>query len=166
MPSIGNKVLSSNMQIILVLENIRSLHNIGALWRSSDWAGSPQIILIGYTATPPRREITKTALWAEACVPWEYFLHIEDFFENKQWECSEILALEEWYGGQDIYEYQPKDSTKTLYLIVGNEVEWVSEYARTKSDGLIYLPTHGQKNSLNVSIAGSIALFHLRHIDR
>lgn len=85
---------------------------------------------------------------------------------NKQWEDSEILALEEWYGGQDIYEYQPKDSTKTLYLIVGNEVEWVSEYARTKSDGLIYLPMHGQKNSLNVSIAGSIALFHLRHIDR
>lgn len=152
------------MQTILVLENIRSLHNIGALFRSADGAGSPKLILIGYSATPPRREITKTALGAEQSVEWEYFASIEDFFRAYQNEDNLILALEEGYGGRDLYQSDlSTHRDRRVYLIVGNEVEGVSEYARTHSDMLVYLPMHGDKNSLNVSIAGSIALFDLIH---
>lgn len=112
------------MQTILVLENIRSLHNIGALFRSADGAGSPRLILIGYTATPPRREITKTALGAEESIEWEYFETIEDFFVAKRSPQNIILALEEGYGGQDLYADNLNPTGEMMaYLIVGNEVE-------------------------------------------
>lgn len=83
------------MQTIVVLENIRSLHNIGALFRSADGAGSQKLILVGYSATPPRREITKTALGAEESIEWEYFAKIEDFFVAYKKPDHLILALEE-----------------------------------------------------------------------
>ena len=154
-----------NKEVYLILHNIRSLHNVGSLFRTADGAGVSSIILTGYTPKPvdafgvSRSEMAKTALGAEHSVPWEHKTHIGDVIQKLQRSGVSVIALEQDKRAVDYRAYNP---TYPLALVVGNEVRGVSPAVREKCDGIIEIPMRGSKESLNVSVAGGIALFHLR----
>ncbi|MBP7773493.1 TrmH family RNA methyltransferase [Candidatus Gracilibacteria bacterium] len=143
----------------IVLENIRSLNNVGAIFRTADGAGFDRVVCVGYTPTPPRKEISKTALGAENFVPWEYYETIEDALnEYKKIGCT-IIALEKNKKSTSLKELQV--SGENICLIAGNELEGVSEIAQKMANHICHLPMLGKKESLNVAVATGIALYLL-----
>ncbi len=140
----------------IILENIRSLNNVWAIFRTADGAGFDRVICIGYTPTPPRKEITKTALWAENWVPWEYFENIENAIEACRAENCTIICMEKNAQSVGIEEV---DFPESFALIMWNELEWVSEIAQKESDIICHLPMLGEKESLNVAVAAGIAMY-------
>ena len=143
---------------ILLLENIRSLNNVGAIFRTVDGAGWDKIILTGYTPTPPRKEITKTALGAENSVRWEYYENVEDAIQTHANAGYTILSAEK--NNSSIPYDSIEKSDKTL-LIMGNEVDGVSETAQSLSKHTIHLPMRGEKTSLNVAVAAGVLLYSI-----
>jgi tRNA G18 (ribose-2'-O)-methylase SpoU len=146
-------------RIILLAHNIRSLWNIGALFRSCDCFAIEKLILSGYTATPPRREIAKTALGADAWIPWE---KVENPLFAIQQLCNEgwrIVGLEQSERSGALETYEPVEKT---CLIVGHEVLGVPEEILQLCDDIVHIPMLGKKKSLNVSVATGIALHHLQ----
>lgn len=141
-----------------LLENIRSLHNVGSIFRSSDGAGVGRIYLTGYTGIPPRNEISKTALGAELEVPWEQVVNPLDALKILKEQGVQIVALETGKDSQDIYEFQPQ---WPMCLLVGNEVEGISQELLSEADQIIHIPMRGVKESLNVSCAYSVAVYEL-----
>ncbi|MBU0458734.1 RNA methyltransferase [Patescibacteria group bacterium] len=144
--------------IVLLAYNIRSLWNVGSLFRTSDAFGVEKLILTGYSATPPRREISKTAIGAEEYIKWE---HIEDPIEaiGKLKEHGfRIVALELSEDAVDVSQYQAQEKT---CLIVGHEVTGVPEEILGICDDKIQIPMMGKKESLNVAVATGIALSHI-----
>lgn len=146
-------------QIILLAHNIRSLWNIGALFRSCDCFAVEKLILSGYTATPPRREIAKTALGADAWIPWEHCTEPKDAIQSLSKDGWRIVGLEQSERSITLEEYQPSEKT---CLIVGHEVLGVSEEILKLCDDVVHIPMLGEKKSLNVSVAAGIALHHVR----
>lgn len=142
---------------ILWLHDIRSLHNIGAAFRNADAFGINQLWLSGFTPTPPRPEITKTAIGAEEHVSWK---KVEDEIEqvhqlkNKGYK---ILALEQTNNSIPIHDY--KVSGDPVCLILGNEVTGVNEQLLSEIDNAVEIPQFGMKHSLNVSVASGVALY-------
>lgn len=149
--------------IILLAHNIRSLWNIGALFRSCDCFGIEKLILSGYTATPPRREIAKTALGAEEWIPWEKAENPHSTIQQYSNEGWRIVGLEQSGRSVALEEYAPHKKT---CLIVGHEVLGVPEELLKLCDDVVHIPMLGKKKSLNVSVAAGIALHHLRSCDR
>ncbi|MBM3231542.1 RNA methyltransferase [Candidatus Peregrinibacteria bacterium] len=152
--------MRATRSIILVAHNIRSLWNVGALFRTSDCFAIEKLILSGYTATPERREISKTAIGAEQWIPWEACddpLALLGEYRDKGWR---IVALEQSERSTVLSDYRPAD--KTL-LVVGHEVLGVPKELLQLCDDVIAIPMHGRKESLNVSVAAGIALHHLRN---
>lgn len=140
----------------IILENIRSLNNVWAIFRTADGAGFDRVALVGYTPTPPREEISKTALWAENFVPWEYFVDIEEAIKHyKDQECI-IIVMEKNTKSTNIFELTQIPS---VALIVGNELEGVSEVAQNMADHICHLPMLGKKESLNVAVAAGIGMY-------
>jgi len=142
----------------LILDNLRSMNNVGAIFRSVDGAGWDRIILTGYTPTPPRKEISKTALWAEDSVRWEYY-------ENPL-EAVKVLK-EEWYSifaaekNDESIDYNNlKTTNENIAIIVGNEVEGVQSSLLSCVDEVIHLPMRWEKSSLNVAVAAGVLLYH------
>lgn len=105
---------------VIILENIRSLNNVGAIFRTADGAGFDRVALVGYTPTPPREEISKTALGAENFVPWEYFVEIKDAIEHYRNQGCEIVVMEKNTVSTNLFEIPKMES---VALIVGNELE-------------------------------------------
>jgi len=145
--------------IILFAHNIRSLWNIGALFRSCDCFAVEKLILSGYTATPPRREIAKTALGADEWIPWEKVENPQSAIQQLSNEGWKIVALEQSKRSIALQEYSPPEKT---CLIVGHEVLGVPEEILKLCDDVVHIPMLGKKKSLNVSVAAGIALHHLR----
>lgn len=143
----------------IILENIRSLNNVGAIFRTADGAGFDRVVCIGYTPTPPRKEITKTALGAESWVPWEYYEKIEDAIDVYRERWCTIVALEKNERSVPIWTINNKLSIINVGLIVGNELEWVSEIAQKMADHICHLPMLGKKESLNVAVAAGIGMY-------
>ncbi len=141
---------------VIILENIRSLNNVGAIFRTADGAGFDRVALVWYTPTPPREEITKTALWAEDFVPWEYFVEIQDAIAHYKNQGCTIIALEKNEKSTDLFDLKKPNS---VALIVGNELEWVSEMAQETADSICHLPMLGKKESLNVAVAAGIGMY-------
>lgn len=145
----------------IILENIRSLNNVGAIIRTADGAGFDRVICVGYTPTPPRKEISKTALGAENFVPWEYYEKIEDAIETyKKLGCT-IIALEK--NNQSVILSTINNKQKTINnvaIIAGNELEGVSQQAQKMADHICHLPMLGKKESLNVAVAAGIGMYH------
>lgn len=141
----------------IILENIRSLNNVGAIIRTADGAGFDRVVCVGYTPTPPRKEISKTALGAENWVPWEYYEKIEDAIEayKKQW-CT-VVVMEKNNVSTDIFQLKKIDS---VALIMGNELEWVSKTAQKWADHICHLPMLWKKESLNVAVAAGIGMYN------
>lgn len=141
----------------IILENIRSLNNVGAIIRTADGAGFGRVVCVGYTPTPPRKEISKTALGAENWVPWEYYEKIEDAIETYRSAWCTIIAMEKNNKSTDIFTLRKLDS---VALIMGNELEWVSEAAQKWADHICHLPMLGKKESLNVAVAAGIGMYN------
>lgn len=141
----------------IILENIRSLNNVGAIIRTADGAGFDRVICVGYTPTPPRKEISKTALGAENWVPWEYYEKIEDAIEAYRAIWCTIVVMEKNNKSTDIFTLNKIDS---VALIMGNELEWVSKTAQKWADYICHLPMLGKKESLNVAVAAGIGMYN------
>ena len=154
-------------QIVAILHNIRSLYNVGSMFRTADGAGIEKLYLTGYTGFPPRNEITKTALGAEEFVVWEKCGHIGKLIDKLKKEGYLIAAVENGRlckkGMKCIpLEKDPKFKTKKpVAFIVGNEVKGLSERVLKKADVALEIPMRGQKESLNVSVAFGIIAYYL-----
>jgi tRNA G18 (ribose-2'-O)-methylase SpoU len=139
-------------------QNIRSLHNVGAIFRTADAAAITKLYLGGYTPCPPRPEISKVALGAECSVPWERCAQTWRTIEQLRGQGVQIIALENNVGSVEIYKFRPRFP---VGLLVGNEVAGLSPAMLRRADAVIGLPMYGQKESLNVSVAFGIAVYEL-----
>ena len=153
------KVENSRLPLCVVLNNIRSLHNVGTIFRTADGAGIEKIWLCGITGYPPQGGIAKTALGAEDHVPWEYWEDVLSLLKSLKAQGYKIVLLEQMHGSV------PHDQFKTespVCLVVGNEIEGVSEDLQEICDAAIEIEMDGVKNSLNVAVAFGVAVFQLR----
>ena len=144
----------------VICDNIRSLENIGSIFRTADAAGVKKIYLCGISGTPPNHKISKTALGAEKTIPFEYHKQVGRLIDKLKKEKIQIVALEQDKKAVLYVRFKPKFP---LALIIGNEVKGVSKKVVEKSDKVIYLPMHGAKESLNVSVAFGIAAYHMNY---
>lgn len=140
----------------LILPNIRSCHNVGAMFRTADACAVDEIFLVGYTPHPPRKEIDKVSLGAETWMKWKPYKNIVPLVKNLKKKGVRIVALEKTEGSGDIGE---ADFDFPLALIVGNEVDGVDKKVLQLCDQVVHIPQYGKKESLNVSIAAGIAMY-------
>lgn len=146
------------LPVVIVLDNIRSLSNVGAVFRSADAFRIGEVFLCGITACPPHREIHKTALGADETVAWRYFETTEAACRELKARGYRIFAVEQTEGSVMLQDF--KAMPDSAYLL-GNEVEGVSEAALPYCDGSIEIPQAGTKHSLNVSVCSGIVMWHL-----
>lgn len=146
--------------LILVLDDIRSLHNIGSVFRTADAFLVEKIYLCGITATPPNKEIHKTALGATDTVTWEYRKNVLEVIEKLKAEMVSVWAVEQVEDAIFLNEFIPEQNTKYA-LIFGNEVKGVSQEAIKICDGSIEIPQLGTKHSLNISVSAGIVVWDI-----
>ena len=151
--------MNGTKDIVVVAHNIRSLWNIGSLFRSADAFDVAHIHLTGYTAAPPRKEIGKTALGADEWIPWSKEADPLEVIEKRRNEGYRIVALELNDTSTPLSEFKSKDN---VCLILGHEILGVSKELLQKADDVVHIPMLGKKGSLNVSVATGIALHHVR----
>lgn len=147
---------TAKLPIIIILDNIRSLSNVGAFFRSADAFRIQELYLCGITACPPHREIHKTALGADETVRWRYFNTTEEACEELKKNGYQIFAVEQIEDSVMLQDF--KFPEKSAYIL-GNEVEGVSEEALPFCDGAIELPQEGTKHSINVSVCAGIIMW-------
>jgi len=150
---------SKRPQLIGIADNIRSLHNVGALFRTADGAGVEALILCGITGQPPRNEIRKTALGAEDFVPWQYRENTLSAIKELKTAGYHIIALEKNDHSQLLYEIELQ---LPVALIAGNEYWGISNEVLNEADSIVHVPMFGQKISLNVSVAFGIAAYEIK----
>lgn len=143
-------------EVYLILDNIRSMYNVGAIFRTADAAGIKKIFLCGITATPPRKEIEKTALKTIDFVPWEYFKSTTEIIFKLKEEKVAIVALEQTNKSQDYHTFSYKEP---IAIVIGHETEGIDQEVLDLCDDAIEIPMHGISNSLNVATAAGIVLF-------
>jgi tRNA G18 (ribose-2'-O)-methylase SpoU len=134
------------------------MHNVGAIFRTGDGAGVDKVYLTGYTATPPRVEITKSALGAETWIPWEHTKDPLTVISQLKQDGVRVVALEQTKDAVMIEKFNPNFP---LCLIVGNEINGVPEEILAECDTVVQLPMRGKKESLNVSVAFGIAAYEI-----
>lgn len=143
---------------VAVLDNIRSLHNVGSIFRSADGAGVGKLYLCGMTAAPPRPEIRKAALGAEEIVPWEYFAQTALALQALREKGYHLVALENTPASQD---YRTAPLLFPLALVIGHEYEGIAPEILAQCETAISLPMRGRKTSLNVAVAFGIAAYEI-----
>lgn len=143
--------------LIIVLDDIRSLNNIGSVFRTSDAFRVKKIYLCGITAKPPHREIQKTALGATESVDWEYHESILDLIEELKLKGTHIASVEQAENKTFLNDFAPPSSD--LALIFGNEVQGVNQKVIDRSDTVIEIPQFGTKHSFNISVSCGIVLW-------
>ena len=146
-------------QRIIVLENLRSLHNVGAIFRTADAAGWDKVYLCGYTGCPPDRRIEKVSLGAETWLEWQHYQNPTECINQLKADGFTIIALEQTDKSTDIFSAKFTDDN--VALILGNEVEGVTPELLALTDYDVEIPMHGQKTSLNVSVAAGVAMYCL-----
>lgn len=146
--------------ITVVLDNIRSCNNIGSVFRTSDALLIEKVILCGITATPPNKEIHKTALDAEKSVPWEYFEETEAAVASLKANGYRVFAVEQVENSIMLPAFIPEKGQK-LALVFGNEVKGVQQSVVNLCDGAIEIPQYGTKHSFNISVSAGIVLWDL-----
>ena len=145
---------------IVVLDNVRSLNNIGSVFRTSDAFRIQAIYLCGITATPPHREIHKTALGATESVSWAYFEQTEQAIEKLRSDSYKIFAVEQAENSIPLASFELEGGQK-IALIFGHEIKGVSQEVVNLSDGCIEIPQYGTKHSLNVSVSAGIVVWEV-----
>ncbi len=153
--------------IRVILHDIRSVHNVGSIFRTSDALGVSKIYLTGYTPTPidhfgkVRSDISKTALGAEKTISWEYFKTANNLIKKLKAEKFQIIAVEQDEKSTDYKKFKPK---YPIAILVGNEVKGISKTILNKVDLVVEIPMKGEKESLNVGVAFGVALFRILNI--
>jgi len=146
------------LQVIIVLDNIRSAYNVGSILRTADAFAIEAVYLIGITATPANKEVIKTSLGAEKSVEWKHFnSSIECLYELKKQEAN-IYCIEQTSESKSLELYRPHNKQITAFIF-GNEVKGVSEDLVNNTDGCIEIPQFGTKHSFNVSVTAAIVLW-------
>ncbi|HRS02098.1 MAG TPA: RNA methyltransferase [Bacteroidota bacterium] len=143
--------------VSLMLYNIRSLYNVGSIFRTADSALLESLILCGFTPHPPRDEISKTALGADETVPWYYEKNIFDAIEKEKSKGKVIIAVELTDSSRNYDQLQINDFP--LVLILGNEISGIDDPVLERCDSAIEIPMYGMKHSLNVSVAAGIVAY-------
>lgn len=144
--------------MILIAHNIRSLHNVGSIFRSCDAFGIERLYLTGFTGAPPRPEIAKVALGGEHRISWEKVEDLRSCMQQLREKGYQMIALENGVKAQSIHTFKTE---QPMALIVGNEVNGIDADVLAQCDQCIEIPMLGNKKSLNVSVATGIALFAL-----
>ena len=146
--------------IVLVLDNIRSALNVGSIFRTADAFACEKIILCGYTAQPPHREILKTSLGATESVEWEHYDDIKVILEELRREEYTLLAVEQATNSVKLQDLSEKISSDSkIVFILGNEVDGVSNAALFFADKIVEIPQFGTKHSLNVAVTAGIVVW-------
>ena len=151
---------SDKTPLILILDDIRSLHNIGSVFRTADAFLIEKIYLCGITATPPNKEIHKTALGATDTVVWEHNENVLEVIQNLKEQNVTTLAIEQVETATFLQDFEVKENKKYA-LVFGNEVFGVSQEAVALCDGCIEIPQLGTKHSLNISVSAGIVVWDL-----
>lgn len=142
----------------VVVDNVRSLENVGSIFRTADALGVKKIYLCGITGRPPEQKIAKTALGAEKTIPWEYHKQTWRLIEKLKKDNVKIVALEQ---AKNSILYTKFKAKFPLALVIGNEVKGVSPKVLEQSDQIIHLPMRGKKESLNVAVAFGVAGYEI-----
>ena len=145
-------------EFYVICDNIRSLENVGSIFRTADALGVTKIYLCGITGKPPQHKISKTALGAEETIPWEHVKQVGRLIEKLKKGKINIVALEQDKKSVLYTKFKPKFP---LALIIGNEVKGVSKKTLEKCDKIIELPMNGKKESLNVAVSFGIAGYYI-----
>ena len=146
--------------IIVVLDNIRSLNNIGSVFRTSDAFLIEKIYLCGITAQPPHRDIRKTALGSTETVDWEYVESTLELVKKLQADGTEVYAVEQVEGSIMLNDFQPNKRVQTV-LVLGNEVDGVQQEVVNQCNGSIEIPQLGTKHSLNISVSAGVVIWNV-----
>lgn len=149
---------ADKLPLVVVLDEVRSLHNIGAVFRTSDAFLVNRIYLCGITATPPNAEMHKTALGAENSVDWKYCKTTQEAVNELHEHGYTVLAIEQCKGSTMLNDLV-LESDKKYAIVMGNEVKGVQQEVVDMSDGCIEIPQYGTKHSLNVSVTAGIVLW-------
>ncbi|MGA8854463.1 MAG: RNA methyltransferase, partial [Christiangramia sp.] len=146
--------------IIVILDNVRSLNNIGSVFRTADAFLIQKIYLCGITANPPHKDIQKTALGATETVTWEYVEDSLELVEKLKSEGIRVYSIEQAEGAVMLNDFHPEND-KTSAVVFGNEVKGVQQKVVSASDGVIEIPQLGSKHSLNISVSTGVVLWDL-----
>jgi len=156
-----NKSRSTPVQMrncTIILHNVRSMHNVGAVFRNADAFGIQKLYLTGFTPTPPRPEISKTAIGAEKFVEWDQFGEAVPLINRLKEENTYIVGVEQTTKSVDLPDFTPPKQKK-LGLVFGNEVTGIPEDLYSHLDTFVEIPQYGNKHSLNVSVTTGIFLY-------
>ena len=151
--------------LIVILDNVRSLHNVGSVFRTSDAFCVDKVILCGITATPPNAEIHKSALGAEFSVDWAYYKETTEAVNELKQAGYTILAIEQAHDSINLDTFKAEKGNKYA-VILGNEVKGVQQSVIDLSDGCLELPQFGTKHSLNVSVTAGIVIWEFAKLFR
>ncbi|WP_300437837.1 RNA methyltransferase [Christiangramia sp.] len=146
--------------IIVILDNVRSLNNIGSVFRTADAFLIQKIYLCGITAKPPHKDIQKTALGATETVAWEYMEDSLEIVNRLKADGIKVFSIEQAEGAVMLNDFQPEPG-KTCALVFGNEVKGVQQQVVSSSDAVIEIPQLGSKHSLNISVSTGVVLWDL-----
>ncbi len=151
---------SSKTPITIVLDNVRSLNNIGSVFRTGDGFRIEKVILCGISTTPPHRDIHKTALGAEESLTWEYFSETLEAVKQLKKEDYYLASVEQAENSISLEEFKPPEN-RPIALIFGHEVKGVQQKVIDQSDSCIEIPQHGTKHSFNISVSVGIVLWEI-----
>ena len=151
---------SGKHPLVVVLDSVRSMSNVGSIFRTCDGFAVEKLFLCGITAQPPHKEITKTALGATESVDWEYRQDVVELVIQLKNEHFKVFLIEQTDNSimLDQFQYQPQDK---IAIVLGNEVFGVDEKLLPLCDGVIEIPQYGTKHSFNVTIAGGIVIWEM-----
>ena len=159
-PSVEDFRRSEKMPLTVVVDNVRSLNNIGSIFRTSDGFAVEKVMLCGISAPPPSPEIHKTALGAEDSVDWQYFNNTLDALKALKEEGYTICALEQVAHSISLEKFNPEPGKKYA-IVAGHEVNGVAQEVVDAADICLEIPQRGTKHSLNVSVSAAVALWHI-----
>lgn len=151
---------SKKIPITILLENIRSAHNIGSVFRTADSFLINEIILCGISAQPPNKDIRKTALGSSESVEWKYEKNIEAAIQKLKDEGNKIISIEQTTNSISLENFKPSNNSKYA-IIFGNEVNGIEQRTIDLSDMAIEIPQYGTKHSLNISVAAGIIIWNI-----
>ena len=146
--------------LIVILDNVRSLNNVGSIFRSADAFRIQHIYLCGITATPPHKDIQKTALGSTEAVDWSYAKDTLGVVEKLQSVNVKVMAIEQAENATELQDFYPNN--QSIYaLVFGHEVKGVNQEVVNQCDGVIEIPQFGTKHSLNIAVSGGVVLWDL-----
>lgn len=153
---------SDKLPLVVVLDDVRSMYNVGSVFRTGDAFRIEAVYLCGISATPPSTEIHKTALGAEDSVEWRYFPSAVEAVEHLHSEDYDVYAVEQAEGSTMLHEFSPAYN-KRYAVVMGNEVKGVHQEVIDLCDGCLEIPQFGTKHSMNVSVTTGIIIYSFAH---